>query len=234
MSPFLTGLLLGMTMFSALSMQWAKQELAALQERNAVRDAAQAKELGQALEFAVLTEDESSYTEGYNLERTRQFSGASVRTRGGNEVQLTARDTENDEANQGAFGTGGTQVAITASDDRFTRAAASRTASAEELQRTRSNAEDLVFANVRAARERQVITSTRRMEALAEQLYAYYGAELRFPDLNSYTSYAGKLGLRDAWGREFDYNPTNDGQGGSLSFTTPWGFTQALKLSLKD
>jgi hypothetical protein len=233
MSPFLTGLLLGMTVFSALSMQWAKQELASLQQRNAARDAAQAKELAGAMEFAILTEDAESYAENPTLERARTFSAATTQTRGGNQVLVTTRSSE-DTDKKGAFGMGTAQVALTASDDRFTRAAATRTASAEELQRTRTNAEELIFANVRAARERQVITSTRRMEALAEQLYAYYGAELRFPDLNTYTTYAGKLGLRDAWGREFDYDPTTDGQGGSLSFTTPWGFKQALKLSLKD
>ncbi len=233
MSPFLTGLLLGMTVFSALSLQWAKAELAATQARNTARDQAQAKELGQALEFAILTEDASSYTEGYDLTRARAFSAASTRTRAGNEVQVVARESENSE-NTGSFGMGGTQVALNASDDQFARASASRTASAEELQRSRSNAEELIFANVRAARERQVITSTRRMEALAEQLYAAYAAQMRFPDANSFTMLAGKLLLRDAWGQDFAYTTSEDGQTASLNFTTPWGFTQAMRLDLQE
>jgi hypothetical protein len=235
MSPFMTGLLLGMTVFSALSLQWAKAELVAMQERKTQQDRAQAQELASAMEFAVLTEDASGYSDEYNLQRARAFSSAGGRTRGGNEVLAAARSDEADESgSNSAFGMENTQVAFTASDDRFARAAAGRAGDAATLQQEVGAKGPTVLANVRAARERQVLTSSKRMDAMADQMFAYYAAKMRFPDEASYTNLESRLNLKDAWGQRFEYEPAPDGQSATLRFTTPWDYTRERPLSLKE
>jgi hypothetical protein len=234
MSPFMTGLLLGMTVFSALSLQWAKAELAELQARKAQQDRAQAQELANALEFAVLTEDASGYSDDYALQRARAFANVGSQTRGGNTVLATTRADEPDETAPGVFGVGKTQVALTAGDDRFARAAAGRAESAAALQQQVGQGGPTVLANLQAVRERQVLTSTKRMDALAEQVFAYYAATMRFPDEAAFATLQGRLNLRDAWGQRFGYSVTPDGQSATLSFTTPWDYTRELPLSLKN
>lgn len=222
--------MLGMTMFSALTMQWAQQELATQQDRNARADQQQARELAAALEFSILTEDTASYDDTYTLERAEHFAGTAGRTRGGNTVQVTART---DDTEQQTLGRGNTQVALTASDNMFTRNAAGQAESAAAMQ-ARGEGQGTVLANIGGARGRQVLTSLKRMEAMAEQLYAFYAGAMKFPDLAQYTTLDGRLKLYDAWGESFDYAPEADGQMAVLSFTTPWGHTQTMRLNLKE
>jgi hypothetical protein len=234
MSPFMSGLLIGMTIFSALSLQWAKSELIATQQRQAEQARAQAEDLAGAMEFAVLTENANAglqaYDENYNLARARQFSNAVGTTRGGNEVLVTTRTAEEDTT----FGAPKTQVALTATDDTLQRAEINRVGSAEDLNRAIGNKTPSALFDAGGVRQRQVLTSNQRMEVMAEQLYAYYATQLTFPSASEWTTMEGKLGIRDAWGKSFVYALFPDGQSAELSFTTPWGFTQKLAVSLQE
>lgn len=233
MSPFMSGLLIGMTIFSALSLQWAKTELLETRKRQAEQAQADAKDLAGAMEFAVLTENANEgqgYEEGYSLERARRFSNAVGITRGGNEALVTERTADE----QGAFGIARTQVALTNTDDTLQRAALNRAGSAEELNRAIGAKTPSALFDAGGARQKQVLISTKRMEVMAEQLYTFYAAQMRFPTDAEFTTLDGGLNIKDAWGKSFVYTQSPDAQSADLSFTTPWEYTQTLHVSLQD
>ncbi|RYG59747.1 MAG: hypothetical protein EON60_09455 [Alphaproteobacteria bacterium] len=230
-SPFMFGLVLGMSMFSALSMQWARKELARYEEQQLQRTKDNAQDVADALNFAILSEDTQTYSEDYSLERARQYTDTTARTQGGQDYMVTTRT--NDERMR--YGQAATTVAITGGDDTLLRSQMHRSGSSEDILRTNvGNKQAVAVYDTTTARDRQVRTSNQRMEVLAEQIYAFYAGKYRFPTDSEFTSLNGGLDLHDAWGREFTYKPDKDNQTGTLSFTTPWNYTQTLILSLKD
>ena len=230
MSPFMSGLIVGMTIFSALTLQWAKADLVRWQQRQQEQGLADAQELSRSLEFAVMTEGADSYEESYSLDRARQFSSASSKTMGGNDVQLTERQA----AETDPFGNRRTQVAITASDDILLRAQVNRAGSTEELNRMVSGTNPVALFDSTTVRGKQVLTSKKRMEAMAEQVFTFYAGAMQFPTDDEFMTLSGKAGVKDAWGRAFDYELGADGQSAELSFTTPWGVTHKQPISLRD
>ncbi len=229
-SPFMFGLVMGMSVFSALSLQWAKQELTEYQQLQAERAKTNAEEVAKGLEFAILTENEQSYSDTYDLERARAYSSAQARTRGGQDYMFAARDSEREQ-----FGQKGTAVAIVGTDDTLVRSHVYRTETEEHiLDKSVGGRGDVAVYDTSLARNQQVMTSNGRMEAMAERLYTFYAAKFRFPTDSEYQDLLSKVGVRDAWGQDFDYKPEKDGQKATLSFTTPWQYTQTMILSLKD
>ncbi|PZP39723.1 MAG: hypothetical protein DI585_03115, partial [Pseudomonas fluorescens] len=113
------------------------------------------------------------------------------------------------------------------------------TETAKHILETKTGANQAVAVyDTSVARDRQVRTSNERMEVLAEQLYAFYAGKYRFPNESEFTTLSGKLDLHDAWGNAFTYKQVGkgkeEGQKATLSFTTPWNYTQTLNLALKD
>lgn len=229
-SPFMFGLVMGMSVFSALSLQWAKQELSEYQDLQAQRAKANAEEVAKGLEFSILAENEQSYSDTYDLDRARAYSAAQARTRGGQDYMFAARDSDREQ-----FGQKATTVAIAGTDDTLVRSQVYRTETEEHiLQKGVGGREDVAVFDTSMARSQQVLTSNRRMELMAEQLYTFYAAKYRFPTDSEYQTLLGRVGTRDAWGQDFAYKPEADGQKALLSFTTPWEYTQSMILSLKD
>lgn len=225
------GLILGMGVFSALSLQWSKQALQRYEQQQLARARANSQDVVQGLDFAILTETGNTYRDEYDLERARPYSNSTARTVGGQDYMVTAREDENRES----FGKKATTVAVTGSDDTLLRSRMYRTGDAEEILRTRTGDKQAVTTyDTSLARDRQVRTTNERMEVLAEQVYAFYAGKKRFPTDNEFQALRNTFDVRDAWGREFIYTVTEDGQKGTLSFTTPWDYTQTLKLGLKD
>ena len=232
-SPFMFGLVVGMSLFSAMSMQWARKELARYEEQQIIRAKSNAKDVADALNFAILSEDQQSYSETYDLERARQYTDTTARTQGGQDYMVTAR--ERDGEKQQRYGYAPTTVAITGSDDTLLRSQMHRSGNAEDILRAKVGDKQAVAVyDTSLARDRQVRTSNQRMEVLAEQLYAFYAGKYRFPTDSEFRSLSGGLKLHDAWGNEFRYTTGTDNQRGELSFTTPWNYTQTLNLNLKD
>ena len=225
------GLVMGVAAFSALSSQWARQELVRYQQQQAERAKANATDVAKGMDFAILTETAQTYSDNYDLERARPYSNTDARTRGGQDYLVTARDDEDRKS----YDKTRTTVAITGSDDTLLRSQMYRSGSSEEILRTKvGQGQAVATYDTATARDRQVRTSNERMEVLAEQVYAFYAAKKRFPTDNEFSSLGSTFDLRDAWGRNFTYKPSPDNQKGILSFTTPWNYTQTLKLSLKD
>ncbi len=224
------GLMMGMTIFSAMSMQWAKQELENIQKRQQAEATRSAEDMAGAMEFAMLAENKDTYGETPTLERARMFAATTGKTRGDQNFLATVRE----EQTEGRFGAPRSQVAITASDDTLLRSQMHRAADGEELNRAAGGEQPVALLDTSAVRDRQVRTSNMRMNSLAEQVYAFYAAKMKFPSTSEFTEMATKLGFRDVWGQSFEYTVSADQQSAQIGFTTPWDYTQSLKLNLKD
>lgn len=230
-SPFMFGLVMGMGIFSALSLQWARNELTNYQKLQAERAQNNANDIAKGLDFAILTENQNSYSDNYDLERARQYSNSDARTRGGQQYMVESREEETRER----YGQRASTVAITASDDTLLRSQIHRTDNAEQILLTKTGPnQGMAVYDTSTARDRQVRTSNERMENLAEQMYAFYAAQKRFPTDSEFTTLLGTFPVKDVWGNAFDYTPDKTGQKGTLSFTTPWNYSQSLNLNLKD
>jgi hypothetical protein len=225
------GLLIGMSIFSAMSLQWSKQELARTEQRRAEMAKAQADDMAKAMEFAAMTETRNTYSERFNLDRARQYAGYSGgRTRGGQDMIVVSKEDDRHET----FGDKNQRVAITSSDDTLLRAKVYRAADADAISHLDDKGQKPIATfDTSGVRERQVLTSQKAMEGIAEQLYAFYGAHMRFPTSDEYDHIKVQFPFVDAWGSPFDYSLVSDDEA-RLEFTTPWNYTQSLKLSLKD
>lgn len=230
-SPFMYGLVLGVTIFSAMAMQQAKKELAAYQARQAEQSKKQAQEVAKAMDFAILAEDQESYGRDYNLERARAYANTSGKTRGEQDVLV---EEKQGEGAGGSFGGPSDKVAIAATDDMFLREKVRESGNADELGDKGMSANGVVVYDTSAARDRQVRTSITRLDTLAEQVYAFYAAHLKFPTQSEFSDLQKKFVLSDVWGKPFNYTVSSDGQSGELGFTTPWNYTHSVKLNLKE
>lgn len=230
-SPFMYGLVIGVTIFSAISMQAAKKELERYREKQADAAYRQAQDVAKAMEFSILSEGQDDYSEEYNLQRAKQFSNSAAKTRGEQDFLLAAKRERDSEK----FGRQEQKVAIAASDDTLLRSQVYRSGDVAELDKLRVNKKSgVVVFDTSEARDRQIRTSIARQEALAEQVYAFYAAHMKFPTLAEFNELRGKFGLKDVWGQDFEYSVDPDLQSGYLSFTSPWEYVHEVKLSLKD
>lgn len=230
-SPFMFGMLMGMTIFSALSLQWAQQALIVRQQKQLESAKAAAEETAKGMEFAVLSETAYGYSNDYTLNRARAFAATTAQTRSGEDAQIVQREG-GEEGDNTRFGQTRTTVGVNLTDDPFLRQKVAQTGSAEDLQRV-ENA-PLATVEVTSLRGKQVKIGQQRMADLAEQLYGHYAGHLTFPDASTFDALEKRYNLRDPWGRPFVYEPAEDQQTATLTFTTPWNFTQTLHLSLKD
>lgn len=224
------GLIMGMSIFSALSLQWANKELAEYRLQQIQRVKTNAADVAKGLNFSILAESENTFSESYGLDRARKFSNSTGRTQGNQDYLVTERPTDKE-----SYGQRHTTVAITGSDDTLLRSQMYRSADAEEILRTKTgDSQAVAVYDTSTARDRQIRTTIARMESLAEQVYAFYAARQRFPSPEEFTTLAGTFGLKDSWGQSFAYEPGKDLQTGTLGFTTPWNYSHSINLSLKD
>lgn len=223
------GLLMGMTIFSAFSLKWAQRELVETQERQAQRANREAEDVVKALEFAAMVETRDTYSDSFNLDRARRYTNlTSGRTRGGQDFIVVQQEDKNREV----FGEASQRVAITASDDTLLRSKVYRTAGPEGIAKLGDDG-GVATMDTSGVRQRQILTSVRSMESLAEQVYAFYGGNSRFPNLNEFDVLRRQLSFTDAWGAPFAYTYINNDEA-RLEFTTPWNYTHSLKLTLKE
>jgi hypothetical protein len=223
------GLIIGMSVFSALSLQWAKQELVRQQALNARREQAQAQDIAKGLEFSLLTETQGNYRDNLDLARALPNTAlAGGKTRGGEKVLVVSRDDRRADT----FGATNQRVAVTASDDILKRSELYRAGSAADLGAMAASRTVVMF-DTSAIRAKQMKDSRDALEGMGEQLYAFYGAHLKFPSSSEYDELSRNFNFRDAWGEPFGYTYISD-DAAQLEFTTPWNYTYTEKLTLKD
>lgn len=231
LSPFMFGLIMGMSVFSAMSLKWAEQELAEQQIRNQARNKAQAEDLAKALEFATLTQTRDNYDNRMTLDRARQYaSSATGQTRGGQDFLIVEREAEGE-----TMGAKNEVVAITGSDDTLRRSEVFRSGDAKQLGKLaeqKNKGDAVVLLDTSGIRTRQVNVSRQNMETMAEHVYAFYAGRFRMPSFEEFQELNEKLGIRDAWNAPFDYE-YYDTERSRMEFTTPWGYTQSLMMDLR-
>lgn len=227
-SPFMFGLLMGLTIFSAFSLSWAQRELALTQQRNAERAKREAEDVARALEFAAMTETRGTYSESFDLDRAKQYTSmSSGKTKGGQDFIVVQQEDKDRQT----FGENVQKVAITATDDTLLRSKVYRTPDAAGINALKEDT--IATLDTSGVRERQIRTSVKSMEAFAEQVYAFYAGNRRFPSANEFDEMRRNLSFSDAWGGPFAYTYITDDEA-RLEFTTPWNYTHSLKLTLKE
>ncbi len=219
---------MGISLFSVMVGQWGRKEMLELELTRAERAKSEAEDIAKALEFSILTETSASYSEELSLERALAHTArSSAKTRGKRDFLLTER------TDGSAFDLGQKRLAITASDDILLRAEVNRAHDSDSLARMQfGKKEAVVLLDTKGIRLRQVERSRLNMNIMAEHVYQFYAGHLRFPTIDEYESLQEKLGVNDVWGSDFLYTPIDE-ESGTIQFTTPWGYTQSLDLSLK-
>ncbi len=227
-SPFMFGLLMGLTLFSSNIGIYADRELEKLEERRMALEQARAQDVRQALEYSILAEG-TEFSADLDLNRALTYAeGAGVRTRGGQDLHVVVREGKEE------YGLRSKQALITMSDDPLLRAQMEQLADGQALQDFAGPSDrNVVLFDSSAARREQVETSIARLEQVAEIVYGFYANELRMPYKDEYIDeIEGQLSLTDTWGRPFDYFYLED-DFGQLEFTTPWGYTHSHDLDLR-
>lgn len=227
-SPFIFGVLIGLSAFSVITAEMAKREMekAALHRIKTQKE--QAEDLARGLENALLTETDATYDADLTVTRARDgSSGSTGVTRSGSSVLVNVQTGEN------SLGLDHQRILITTTDDTMLRDDVGFIASKEDQSTySASNKEPVAMFDSESIRKRQVEASREYLEAEAAQVYGFYAANLRFPNegaeynsINSMTNYV------DVWGNNFTYTFI-DSKTATLSFTTPWNYTYTLNLDM--
>ncbi len=225
-SPFMLGLLMAISVFSVLSLQWAKKDLVLMEKAKLARQQAEADDLAKAVEFALMVEDESSFGDDLTIERLRKYAARSQGFTGGKEnAKVIHRNSET------RFDIQNEKIAIAITDDALTHTDLNRRIG-DELLDIAEGKQAIAVVDTSAIRTRQIDRSKRNMESMAEQVYQFYAAQFRFPRISEYAALANIIRLKDVWGNEFLYTYQNDSEA-TLEFTSPWNYTYTMKLNLE-
>lgn len=226
--PFMFGLLLGVGLFSTISLKTAEKQIAELESTRGDRMQAEREDLAKGLEFAIMTETKETYSEDLTLERARQNSALSTgKTLGKQDFQFIERRADD------SLGASQKRIIIANSDDVLLQAELEESADARALANLKEQGRaGVTLFDSSAVRFRQVENSKKTMDVMAEAVYRFYAGQLRFPTLDEYHTLAERLNLRDSWGEEFDYTRITDTHS-TLTFTTPWGYSQNVNMQLK-
>ena len=223
-SPFMFGMLMGVTVLSSLMQHWAKKELERIEQERQEIASESAEDVKRAIENKILTENIDS-GEGYNtffdINNLKGNLGASTgQTRSGQDIQITTTSSS------GRYNDTSQRIVISASDDAFER---QKAADQSDL----SGVEAVTVIDTTDIRQQQIERSKEHLEMEASQLFRYYiSNEYKFPTGSEYKLFNDKTGLKDVWGQNFKYEKKNNKKA-KISFTTPWGYTFAKSLSME-
>lgn len=225
--PFMFGLLMGVSVFSMVSAKMAEKQIVTLQDSRADRLKAEQEDIAKGLEFAILTETAETYSDDLSLNRARQhMARSSGKTMGRADAQLVSRRDAD------AFGASQERILITNTDDVLTQATLNQAADAKDLAANVTGTKGgITLFNSADVRFRQVEKSKKNLDMMGESLYRFYAGQLRFPTLEEYEILAEQLKLRDFWGTPFEYKRIDDAEA-TLTFTTPWNYTQTIHMNL--
>lgn len=225
--PFMFGLLIGVSLFSAISLKMGEQQLIQLQEARSARSEANREDIARGLEFSMLTETADTYDADLTLERARQYSSQTTgKTLSGSDFQLIERRTDD------AYGTSQKRLLIANTDDTLRQIELAETADAKAISSLAERGQNgVTMLNTSAVRFRQVETSRQKQEAMASALYRYFSNQKRFPTPSEYDLLAKQYRLSDAWGAPFIYSRSSDTRA-QLIFKTPWGEEYPVVVSL--
>lgn len=225
-SPYMFGMLAGLGLFSSLMAHYARQDMVEAEKRKLEQQQQEAEDLARGLENAILTERDATYDADLSLSRARQYTTtATGKTYAGDDVTINIQDSDR------TYSLDHQRALITTSDDDLLKSSVGAALNADDIgsYNAGTNQPVAVFDS-KSARDHQVQLSYEFMESQAALVYQFYAGELRFPDNSEYADLASTSGLTDYWGNDFTYTRTSDTVC-SLSFTTPWGYTQTINLN---
>ena len=226
-SPYMFGLLAGITVFSTVSAHYAKKQMIENEKRKIEQQQREAEDLRDALEIALLTETDATYDPDISLNRARPYTTLSTaKTRGGSDATLNIVNSDTN------LGIQGERVLITTTDDDFTKTQVGLANSAADQAAFDGGAAPVTMFDSGAARNRQVEISVQNLEMEAAQIYAFYAGELRFPSASEYDDIQAITNLKDFWGNDFSYTIVNSPTHVRIEFTTPWGYTEQIDMNM--
>lgn len=230
-SPFMLGLLLGVSIFSVSVQQQARIELQEIRQAQALKQETEANALRNAVEMAIMTESTADYTSDLTSDRIREYlsySGGTTRT---NQDIAVGSITSNAalDANR---------IIMTTSDDEFVReeveALETSGSTGSISQSSLNERSDVIVVDTESLRQRQIEASYQSMEALAGLVYDWWSraGNYRFPSAAQFSAEVLPLSsYTDFWGEDFDYTYINNNQA-RLEFTAPWGQAYAMNLTM--
>lgn len=229
-SPFMFGLLAGVSIFSLAMRTQAQIELKRVQEQQQNRASQQMQAMRDAVENALMTETTSSYglINAAELAKSSALSSGGTRDKQGLVVGSITTDGATDSQ----------RIMVSTSDDAFVRAEVTSLAggTANNMASATINARsDVASIDTTALRSKQIKLSMQNMTQQANMVYAWYAQDghLRFPTTAEYSSDIASSGLKDFWGGVFTYTRTNVNLA-KLTFTPPWGGTPyAITMNLQ-
>lgn len=227
-SPFMFGLLLGVSIFSLSVQKRAQIEMDEMREKQLERQETEASSLRKAVELSVMTERSASKMATYqatpDADRIRaRASVATGKTRATQDmVMVSGESGDNNEHSR---------ILITTTDDTFVRDSISNTKSHTYDtigSNTMQQRADTMVVDTKALRNEQIAISYKNMEAQAALVYNWWSAPgngFVFPDSAQYSAEIMPISTyKDFWGNDFIYSRTS-AQVATLSFTPPWGGT---------
>lgn len=226
-SPFMLGLLLGVSIFSISVQQQARIELQEIRKTQALKQEKEANALRNAVEMAIMTETTADYMADMTNERIREYlsySGGTTRTN----QDLAMRSNAHSGDLQAS------RIIMTTSDDQFVRDAVELQNMGGMTDSDLNKRSDVIVVDTKALRQRQIEASYENMEALAGLVYDWWSraGNYRFPSSAQFNAEVLPFSsYTDFWGREFDYTYINDNQA-RLEFTTPWAQDYAMNLTM--
>lgn len=226
-SPFMFGILIGLSVFSAVASKRAAMELKKVERERVENERKTVEDLRLALESAIMTETSATYSTDLDLTRAKPYSSlTSGKTRGGANIQFNVKDSDT------VLGLQNKRALITATDDSLLQneIAAVGTASAQATYAS-SKSQPVELVDTAAIRQKQVDLSRQNAETEAAQIYLYYATNLQFPTSVQYDTINERTRMKDYWGADFTYSRQTS-QTATLEFTTPWGYTYTMNLSL--
>lgn len=230
-SPFMYGMLVGISILSTVAAYQAKIDIKKQTERKLEQQQREAEDLSLALENSILTETDATYDSNVSLARARNFTTLTTgKTRGGQDAEFNVITT--DGAGE-QFGVDNQTVVLTTTDDTMLEAGvAAQTTRAGALNYSGNQGEQpLATFDASGARNRQIQLSRENLEMEASQVYLFYSANLACPTTGEYATINTRTGYKDYWGNDFTYTRFDDNHC-SLSYTTPWGFTDLIDMVL--
>ena len=227
-SPFMFGLLMGVTLLSGVMQHWAKKELERIEGQQSELAQEKADDMKLAVENMILTENVES-GEGYGTffsadALKAHLTNSTGQTRSGDTLDVSSYNRT------GNFGETGQRLVITSSDDAFER----QKIREQGMEAGAENKEDgLAVIDTTDIRQKQIVQSKEYLEMEASQLFrSYISGGYEFPETSAYKDFNRNTGLKDSWGQSFKYERKTPKKA-VLSFTTPWGYTFKKSLSME-
>ena len=229
-SPFLFGMLAGISLFSGAVRVNAELELKRIHDQQAKRQQEETHSLRRAVENALLSETSATFG---NIDANRLKALTSYgtgQTRGGQDIAVGSITRNSAIKSQ--------RMIVSASDDALVRSEISNLATdgdnAAAAASDLNKRTDVTSVDTTTIRLRQLEVSNINMRVQSDLIYDYWSRHGALPTVGQYnTEIAAVSNLKDFWGNDFTYNLAATNYA-ILTYTTPWGQIVPLAIDVRS